>query len=94
MKAISLTLRRVCMVVLLLAAVGFLACAILGICGVLGFAASCISSVACLAVLALMGGLLQMGVNDKGAKLDFVAAGLLAFVAVLFVVLRLLGAIV
>ena len=94
MKPLSLTMRRLCMIALLLAALGFLACAILGICSVMGFAVSCISSVGCLALLALMGGLLQMGINDKGAKLDFVAAGLLAFVAVLFVVLRLLGAIV
>ena len=93
MKPLSLTLRRVCIIAMLLSAVGFLVCAILGICGVLGFAASCISSVGCLALLALMGGLVQKGSNDKGAKLDFIVAGMLALVAVLFVVLRLLGAI-
>lgn len=93
MKYLSLTVRGACVIVMLLSAVGFLACAILGICGVLGFAVSCISSVGCLAFLALVGGFMQMGGNDKGAKLDFFVAGLLALVAVLFVVLRLLGAI-
>ena len=93
MKPLSLTVRRICIILMLLSVIGFLACAILGICGVLGFAVSCISSVGCLALLALMGGCVQMGVNDKSAKLDFIVAGMLALVAVLFVVLRLLGAI-
>ena len=93
MKELSLNARRLCALVMLLSALGFLACAILGICGVLGFAASCISSVGCLAPLALMGGLVQMGTNQKASRMDFVLAALLALVALLFLVLRLGGAI-
>ena len=93
MKPLSFGLRRFCVVMMLLSAIGFLACAILGICGVLGFAVSCITSVGCLSLLALAGGLVQKGSNDKGAKLDFIVAGMLLAVALLFLVLRLLGAI-